>query len=122
MVTGKYDGRSTRESEELYEMARRHGSIGGTQCDHILSESTDSNISGTETEGQANTQREFASSAWALLDRFGYKDLLQNFNGADIHRLENVMTLSSDVHDYFDRLEFCFEETVCHLYTNILHF
>jgi hypothetical protein len=57
-------------------------------------------------------QTEFAASLWAVIDRFGGIKITEELNGADIHRIENVMTLVGDVHTKFDRLYIWFEETV----------
>ncbi|KAF9460298.1 hypothetical protein BDZ94DRAFT_1378022, partial [Collybia nuda] len=52
-----------------------------------------------------------AGSTWTILERFGYGSILQELNGSGVHRLENILTLLSDVHDRFERLELWFEET-----------
>lgn len=49
---------------------------------------------------------------WAVMDRFGYKQIPSNLNGNKIHRLENVLTLDIGVHSLFDRLKLWFEPTV----------
>jgi hypothetical protein len=46
---------------------------------------------------------------WAVLDRFGYKRLFNELNGNKIHRLENVFTLTYDVHILFDTLQLWLE-------------
>lgn len=46
----------------------------------------------------------------AVLKRLGYD--VNQLNGAKVHSLYNVMTMQSDVHDWFDRLEIWFEKTV----------
>lgn len=55
-------------------------------------------------------QSDYAASVLAVLKRFGYD--VENLNGPEMHSLCNVMTLQKDVHEYFDRLEIWFEETV----------
>jgi hypothetical protein len=54
-------------------------------------------------------QLDYAASVWAVLDRFGYKELLKELNGTKIHRLENILTLSLEVHELFDTLKLWFE-------------
>ena len=51
---------------------------------------------------------------WTVMDRYG-GILLGELNGNEIHRLENVLTLSLTFHDYFDRLEVWLEPTVSDL-------
>ena len=46
----------------------------------------------------------YAAGVWAVLDRFGYKMAFEELNGSGIHRLENVLTLTPDVHISFDTL------------------
>jgi len=47
-----------------------------------------------------------------MMKRFGYDSLLDELNGAQVHRLENVMTLDPSVHAMFDQLEIWFTATV----------
>ena len=49
---------------------------------------------------------------WAVMLRFGYKSLPDDLTGHKVHRLENVMTLTSDFHTHFDRLGVWFVATV----------
>lgn len=46
------------------------------------------------------------------MDRFGYKHIPSELNGAKIHRLQNILTLQTDMHTMFDQLELWFETTV----------
>jgi hypothetical protein len=48
---------------------------------------------------------------WAIMDRFGYKDIAENLNGKGVHHLENILTLDMVVHHYFDNLKLWFEPT-----------
>jgi len=52
---------------------------------------------------------------WTLLEMFGYARL-EDLNGYLIHRLENVLTLSREIHDSMKKLELWFEYTVCQFY------
>ena len=56
------------------------------------------------------TQKEYSASMLAVLKRFGYD--VKSLNGPKVHSLYNVMTMQHDVHDWFDRLDMWFEETV----------
>jgi hypothetical protein len=49
---------------------------------------------------------------WAVMQRFGYQSLPVQLNGPKVHRLENVMTLASDLHTQFDQLRIWFVATV----------
>jgi hypothetical protein len=49
---------------------------------------------------------------WAVMDRFGYRQIPFDLNGNNIHRLENVLTLDIGVHSLFDELKLWFEPTV----------
>jgi len=49
---------------------------------------------------------------WNLLKMFGYARL-EDLNGHLIHRLENVLTLTRELHGSMDKLELWFEYTVC---------
>ena len=44
----------------------------------------------------------YASSVWAVLERFGYEKAFGELNGSGIHRLENILTLDLHVHRLFD--------------------
>lgn len=55
---------------------------------------------------------EYAATMWAVMDRFGGVLGVDELNGADIHRLENVMTMSYTIHKLFDSLQIWFEATV----------
>ena len=54
-------------------------------------------------------QASYASSALAVLSRFGRIDAVRELNGAGLHRLENVLTLASDLHQMFDKLQLWLE-------------
>jgi len=46
------------------------------------------------------------------MDRFGFPNIVRDLNGANTHRLENVLTLNVEVHGKFDTLKLWFEPTV----------
>lgn len=41
----------------------------------------------------------------AILDRFGGINSIQELNGTNIHRLENILTLDTNIHIFFDQLK-----------------
>ena len=49
---------------------------------------------------------------WAVMDRFGYRQIPFDLNGNNIHCLENVLTLDIGIHSLFDELKLWFEPTV----------
>ncbi|KIM47226.1 hypothetical protein M413DRAFT_64063 [Hebeloma cylindrosporum] len=73
-----------------------------TSAAHIFPDITNSNT-GKDEDNEW--------TMWAVMERFGYDTLPDDLNGSKIHRLENVMTLASDVHHYFDQLSIWFAAT-----------
>ena len=57
-------------------------------------------------------QHNYAASAWAVMMRMGGVFGHDELNGEKIHRMENVMTLRSDLHTLFDTLGLWLEATV----------
>jgi len=49
-------------------------------------------------------QYEYAASVWAFIERFGGLLITDELNGADIRRLENIITMDVNLHTKFDRL------------------
>jgi hypothetical protein len=48
----------------------------------------------------------------AVMKRYGQVDLIEELNGDQIHRLENVLTLTISLHYFFDKLDIWLEATV----------
>ena len=46
---------------------------------------------------------------------FGYEDLPEKLNSAGIHSLDNIMTLETCIHGWFDGLKLWFEAVVSRL-------
>jgi len=68
-------------------------------------------------------QHEYAASAWAVICRMGNVLVVDELNGNDGHRLENVMTMDLGIHGLFDDLDLWLEATVCqHLADSPIHF
>ncbi|TRM63318.1 hypothetical protein BD626DRAFT_457594 [Schizophyllum amplum] len=92
------------------------------ECAHIFSESINQNIA-----TDANYYKKFCQltfyllyytmQAWAtsvldILESFGHSHLRQELQGALIHRLENVISISSEYLDMFDSLDLWLEHVV----------
>jgi hypothetical protein len=50
------------------------------------------------------------------MSRFGQVHALEELYGNNIHRLENIITLSHNKHALFDQLHLWFEATVSYLF------
>ncbi|KAI0363225.1 hypothetical protein BV20DRAFT_907939, partial [Pilatotrama ljubarskyi] len=54
-----------------------------------------------------------AATVWAILDRFGHRDICEEIgiasSGSRLHRLENIMTLDLPIHMRFDDLKVWFD-------------
>ncbi|KAH7910681.1 hypothetical protein BJ138DRAFT_1064691 [Hygrophoropsis aurantiaca] len=106
IVTGRYDTDMGAKTEELRDEIMASGKeTVATQCAHIFSGSTDVDIAGPDTDDEQ------AASVWAVMKGFGGRTLPDDLNGHKIHRLENVMTMSYDVHQKFGKLNVWFMET-----------
>lgn len=58
----------------------------------------------------ACAQITWAAGVWTILDRFGYRGIVNELMGEKTHKLDNVMTLAADLHTLFDRLELWLEK------------
>ncbi|KAI6030005.1 hypothetical protein EDC04DRAFT_2572635 [Pisolithus marmoratus] len=106
VVTEVYDGPAAADNDELEKAVMARGMpLVETQCTHIFPQSVNVNITSDSNKAK------YASSVWTVLNRFGYPDLLRDLNGANIHRLENVMTMESTVHCQFDTFKIWFTAT-----------
>jgi hypothetical protein len=124
VVTGKYDLKASMNISEQEVIAA--GGAVNTECAHIVPDSTYFDVSNTPTGSSVKvkcymdyftattelilTQKEYSASVLAVLKRFGYN--VESLNGPKVHSLFNVMTMERNVHDWFDRLDVWFEETV----------
>ncbi|KAL7280247.1 hypothetical protein ACG7TL_006667 [Trametes sanguinea] len=79
-----------------------------TQCCHIFPDAL-----GDISRTRAGSKEHAVASVWTFLDRFGYQDVCEELMGAtagaNLHRLENILTLESNAHVLFDRLDLWFE-------------
>ncbi|KIM73234.1 hypothetical protein PILCRDRAFT_731746 [Piloderma croceum F 1598] len=82
--------------------------LASTTCAHIFPESINRNIIG---ENEGGHKHQYAASVWAVMERFGQVLGVDELNGADIHRMRNVMTMERGLHDLFDSLGIWFEAT-----------
>ncbi|TFK36250.1 hypothetical protein BDQ12DRAFT_610208 [Crucibulum laeve] len=109
VITGQYDTHTVETVKELRDdVLAFELRIGVTHCSHIFGESVNANISRPIVDEKKKT---YAATVWTIMESFGYTELQQELNGVNIYRLENVMTLSADAHDRFDRLKLWFVET-----------
>lgn len=96
-----------------------HVLVNPTRCSHILPEATNLyTTSGVDADGGGcevkslilGVQHQYAASVWTIMSRIGGVDVSE-LNGELIHRLENVMTMESAIHNLFDDLKIWFEAT-----------
>ncbi|KAL7278641.1 hypothetical protein ACG7TL_007642 [Trametes sanguinea] len=85
------------------------GEIGGySNCCHIFPDSL-ANI----VPGAAGPKEQDSATVWTILKRFGYEDICEELGfastSANLHRLENIMTLDVIVHEQFDRMNLWFQ-------------
>ncbi|KAF4622953.1 hypothetical protein D9613_001636 [Agrocybe pediades] len=73
-----------------------------TECAHIFPASL------TEHIPPGSAKRMASATLWTFLRQFGYSEVPEQLDGANIHRLENVMTLRMELHYYFDTLNLWF--------------
>lgn len=62
-------------------------------------------------QGLRPVQRNWVVNPAAVLSRYTPVKIFKTLQGADIHRLENVITLGTDTHGLFGRLDFCLDST-----------
>ncbi|KAJ3782032.1 hypothetical protein GGU10DRAFT_276343, partial [Lentinula aff. detonsa] len=99
-ITGIYD-RGAPESIVSQTM-RETQPTGHLEGAHIVPDSTYFDVDQTK-------KKAYSASVLAVLKRFGYD--VELINGNKVHSLFNIMTLSHDAHDAFDRLELWLEAT-----------
>ncbi|KAG6371938.1 hypothetical protein JVT61DRAFT_8949 [Boletus reticuloceps] len=102
VVTGTLDRRVPEHIAQLDPT----GDVVYTQCAHIIPEST---YFGVQPKSKENNKLDYSASVLAVLKRFGYD--IDSLNGKNVHSLTNVISMTSDVHEAFDRLELYFEAT-----------
>lgn len=137
-VSGLYHRGTLNARQKVDETFDFPGDAVHLQFAHIISNSTNANLDDEGKVGRsvsfmlvctltnAYFKRKWASSAWALLQRFSTVRLIEDdLNGRGIHRPGNAIMLQQDVHDCFDRLELWFEAIVSamsdHCHDSIIH-
>ncbi|KAK0442709.1 uncharacterized protein EV420DRAFT_1074455 [Desarmillaria tabescens] len=105
VVTGKYHRDALSEVSASPEEIRAAGVV-HTQCAHIGPETTYFDMIDQDS---SNKKLDYAASVLAVLKGFGYD--VEQVNGTKVHSLYNVITMESNVHDWFSRLEIWFEQT-----------
>ncbi|KXN86492.1 hypothetical protein AN958_10006, partial [Leucoagaricus sp. SymC.cos] len=106
MLTRRLDLGSVVQFPWLRDRGKKEKTVESpTHCAHIIPEFINQQISSSEHK------TDDATSICAVLDRFGQVQFDKELNGAGINRLENILTLESSLHTYFDCLSIWFEET-----------
>ncbi|KAG2012322.1 hypothetical protein CC2G_012350 [Coprinopsis cinerea AmutBmut pab1-1] len=102
MITGAFDGMACEQFPEI--LAELKDSPSGrwavTQCSHIFA-------------GVMNPDADVDKSNWSasvstILEKFGYTSILDELQGPNVHRLENVMTLDPNIQGAFHMLRLWF--------------
>ena len=57
-------------------------------------------------------QEVFAVTAWTIMKCFGGVKVEDELNGNQIHQLENIITMDSNIHTSFDNLQLWLEPLV----------
>ncbi|KAF7965899.1 hypothetical protein HWV62_40981, partial [Athelia sp. TMB] len=122
IISGSFDSASYRKNAQVRNDIDLNAngakvSFNPTHLCHILPESSNDNLNLPDEvwiplvplkPWKLTTQ--YSATMRTVMDRYGGIPLGE-LNGNDIHRLENVLTLSLTHHDYFDRLEVWLEPT-----------
>ena len=133
MVTGMLDRTLARRCQPLLDASLRERiKLGEVQTAHILNESTMQGIDpeGASKEGATMNkvrfphygssppfhsciiQTQFAASAMAILDSFGFSKFTKAFRqSGGVHEVWNLLSLEPNLHKSFDLLEMWFEGT-----------
>ncbi|KAJ8475089.1 hypothetical protein ONZ51_g6793 [Trametes cubensis] len=84
------------------------GDFAVTKCSHIFPDAL-----GNVEIGRSTAKDHEVATVWAILKRFGYEDICAELGsateGANLHRLENILTLDTKIHYLFDTLKIWFE-------------
>ncbi|KAF8347305.1 hypothetical protein F5887DRAFT_1175052 [Amanita rubescens] len=95
-LTGKIDSKSYRSNLVAVDLAKERP--GSTQASHIFSPSIN------KDHHRGNNKQTFAVTAWTIMERFGGVKVKDELNSNQNHRLENIITMNSDIHTHFDDL------------------
>ncbi|KAI0246066.1 hypothetical protein BJV78DRAFT_1135986, partial [Lactifluus subvellereus] len=109
MVIGSFDRQSCMSIPSVQQSANEmDANVLPTHAAHIIPQSIDAQVLGGHGGGNNHN---YAATVGAVLERFGQVRVVEDLNGDHIHRLENIMTLSGDLHADFNALAFWLEET-----------
>ncbi|OJT02929.1 hypothetical protein TRAPUB_6513 [Trametes pubescens] len=105
MVTGKVDFKAYTKGLALPVSGEY---LTTTKCCHIFPDSLG------KITVDATTGKEYeVASVWAIVTRFGCEDIRAELGSAleeaNLHRLSNILTLDSFIHELFDELSIWFE-------------
>ncbi|EKM57142.1 uncharacterized protein PHACADRAFT_91812, partial [Phanerochaete carnosa HHB-10118-sp] len=76
-----------------------------THLSHIIPRSLNQGISSTRTKARSSA---YSATVWTILERYANISFTE-LNGPGLHRLENVLTLDSRLHNKFDELNLWLE-------------
>ena len=117
MITGAYDlGSSVKYPEILAASKAGVGVYVTTECAHLFSESAQDGdkvillISCLAPFLMSNQPSEYAGTAFTMLKMFGLDHEVDKLLGGRVNNLSNVLTLSREMHDAFDRFALWLEE------------
>ncbi|KZT24048.1 hypothetical protein NEOLEDRAFT_1068101, partial [Neolentinus lepideus HHB14362 ss-1] len=96
VVSGKMDKQSWNSTVK--------GGACGTQCAHIFGEIINTDLG---EKAKVSAVQAIVVKKFFILEIYISKELA----GAQIHRLDNILTLDSNLHEYFDNLKLWFEAT-----------
>ncbi|KAK0437794.1 hypothetical protein EV421DRAFT_995183 [Armillaria borealis] len=85
--------------------------VGTLRCTHIFPEGLNLHL---------EVPHEWVASVWSAIGMFSIH--MKELNGAGIHRLENILTLSPSLHDFFDQLALWLEAVVFNLVSWLQYF
>ncbi|KAJ6460399.1 hypothetical protein C8R47DRAFT_1027785 [Mycena vitilis] len=125
LLTGAYD-KTDRRAEKFAHMTLTGQKSVSLQAAHIIPEGlnnlTQSSINyaeesellklfGVEVGDDPEKNINQSTTMRTMVSTFGSPDLVDELQGVDIHRLENILTINADDHDSMDKLLLWFEAT-----------
>ena len=124
MITGAYDlGSCIKFPVILAASKAAVARSDATECAHLFSESAQDGdkvillVSCLAPFLISNQPSEYAGTAFTMLTMFGLDHEVEKLLGGRVNTLSNVLTLSHNMHDAFDRFGIWLEEVpgqVCH--------
>ncbi|KAF9486011.1 hypothetical protein BDN70DRAFT_889725 [Pholiota conissans] len=103
VITGRYDPGSLERIKGLWTKAQTNVDV--TRCAYIFVPPARTTVKlGSDERGSE-------AALWTVLESFGYGDLSNELKGSQIHRFENIMTLSALAFYLFNELNMWFVKT-----------